>query len=64
MVSQLACRILSLSGFEDVRNLSGGLDTFYLFHRVNECCLECPGDEIPFITYVEDLESPTQLSVT
>ncbi len=56
----LACRILMQQGFSDVRNLSGGLNTFWLVHRVCECCPECPRDEAPFISYAEDREaSPT-----
>lgn len=47
----LASRILRQRGFADVRNLSGGLDTFRLHHGI---CEGCPEVDIPFITYAED----------
>jgi NADPH-dependent 2,4-dienoyl-CoA reductase/sulfur reductase-like enzyme/rhodanese-related sulfurtransferase len=55
----LACRILVQRGFSDIRNLSGGLKTFWLVHRVCECCTECPRDDAPFISYAEDRETTT-----
>ncbi len=50
----LASRILMQHGFEDVRNLSGGISTFCLFHRICECCPHCPDEDSPMITYAED----------
>ena len=55
----LACRILMQQGFSNVRNLSGGLKTFWLVHRVCECCPECPRDDSPFISYAEDRDADT-----
>jgi len=51
----LACRILIQRGFSEVRNLSGGLETFWLYHRIYGYCPECPEDEIPIIRYAEEL---------
>jgi NADPH-dependent 2,4-dienoyl-CoA reductase/sulfur reductase-like enzyme/rhodanese-related sulfurtransferase len=52
----LAYRILKQRGFSKVRNLSGGLQTFHLHHRI---CEGCPEIDIPFITYAEDREGST-----
>jgi rhodanese-related sulfurtransferase len=52
----LAYRILKQHGFSKVRNLSGGLQTFHLHHRI---CEGCPEIDIPFITYAEDREGST-----
>lgn len=47
----LAARLLSQRGFSKVQNLSGGVDTFRLYHRLLEGFSEV---DIPFITYAED----------
>jgi len=52
----LAYRILKQRGFSKVQNLSGGLQTFHLHHRI---CEGCPEIDIPFITYAEDREGST-----
>jgi len=52
----LAYRILKQRGFSKVQNLSGGLQTFHLHHRI---CVGCPEIDIPFITYAEDREGST-----
>jgi NADPH-dependent 2,4-dienoyl-CoA reductase/sulfur reductase-like enzyme/rhodanese-related sulfurtransferase len=49
----LAYRILKQRGYSKVQNLSGGLQTFQLHHRI---CEGCPEIDIPFITYAEDRE--------
>jgi NADPH-dependent 2,4-dienoyl-CoA reductase/sulfur reductase-like enzyme/rhodanese-related sulfurtransferase len=49
----LAYRILKQYGFPNAKNLSGGLQTFLLYHHI---CVGCPETEIPLITYAEDRE--------
>lgn len=50
----LAARILEQRGFAKVQNLSGGLDTFRLYHRLLEGFSEV---DTPFITYAENRET-------
>jgi NADPH-dependent 2,4-dienoyl-CoA reductase/sulfur reductase-like enzyme/rhodanese-related sulfurtransferase len=50
----LAYRIIKQCGFSKAKNLSGGLQTFLLYHHI---CVGCPEAEIPFVTYAEDREA-------
>ncbi|MDJ0958770.1 MAG: FAD-dependent oxidoreductase [Arenicellales bacterium] len=47
----LAARVLQQRGFSKVQNLSGGVDTFRLYHRLLEGFSEV---DIPFVTYAEE----------